>query len=230
MVPFLLETAPALSIPRHAPFTPGRCPGDQKRHQVPRFDSTEREINSLSRTVIADKGYHADQVFDSCAKIGAVTCIAVPEVKQRRNWANQLKSTRARWTANRRRARSRYGRRLLRRRSATVERSFAHICTRDMRRTWVRGRENVEKRYLIIGAAFNLGVMMRSLVGAGTPKALAGLLDLWISALEAMVSLLRPPRRPARSTVDHILSTPSRFVPQSPRGGRGRNTQSSTAS
>ena len=39
-----------------------------------------------------------------------------------------------------------------------------------MRRTWLRGRENVHKRYLIHVAGHNLGILMRLLIGAGTPK------------------------------------------------------------
>ena len=39
-----------------------------------------------------------------------------------------------------------------------------------MRRTWLRGRENVRKRYLIHVAGHNLGLLMRLLIGAGTPK------------------------------------------------------------
>jgi hypothetical protein len=39
-----------------------------------------------------------------------------------------------------------------------------------MRRAWLRGRENVHKRYLIHVAGFNLGVLMRALYGQGTPR------------------------------------------------------------
>ena len=42
-----------------------------------------------------------------------------------------------------------------------------------MRRTWLRGRENVHKRYLVHVAGYNLGILMRALFGAGTPKAAA---------------------------------------------------------
>ena len=50
-----------------------------------------------------------------------------------------------------------------RRRGALVERSFAHILDRrGMRGAWLRGRENLHKRYLIHVAGFNLGVLMRS--------------------------------------------------------------------
>jgi hypothetical protein len=53
----------------------------------------------------------------------------------------------------------------------TVERSFAHVLDRGgMRRAWLRGRENVHKRYLIHVAGFNLGLLMRALFGAGAPR------------------------------------------------------------
>ena len=52
-----------------------------------------------------------------------------------------------------------------------VERSFALILDRGgMRRTWLRGRENIHKRYLIHVAGYNLGLIMRLLTGAGTPR------------------------------------------------------------
>jgi transposase len=39
-----------------------------------------------------------------------------------------------------------------------------------MRRAWLRGRENLKKRYLVHVAGYNLGLVMRLLVGAGTPR------------------------------------------------------------
>src|SRR5580698_653825 len=49
--------------------------------------------------------------------------------------------------------------------------SFAHNLDRGgMRRTWLRGRENVHKRYLVHVAGHNLGILMRLLIGAGTPR------------------------------------------------------------
>jgi len=59
----------------------------------------------------------------------------------------------------------------MRQRAERVERSFAHILDRGgLRRTWLRGRENVHKRSLIHVAGHNLGLLMRLLIGAGTPK------------------------------------------------------------
>ncbi len=39
-----------------------------------------------------------------------------------------------------------------------------------MLRTWLRGRENVHKRYLLHVTSHNLSLLMRQLIGAGTPK------------------------------------------------------------
>ena len=56
-------------------------------------------------------------------------------------------------------------------RAELVERSFALVLDRGgMRRAWLRGRENLRKRYLVHVAGYNLGLIMRLLVGAGTPR------------------------------------------------------------
>ena len=51
----------------------------------------------------------------------------------------------------------------MRKRGEMVERSFAHVLDRGgMRRAWLRGLENVHKRYLVHVAGFNLGILMRA--------------------------------------------------------------------
>jgi transposase len=56
-------------------------------------------------------------------------------------------------------------------RAEVVERGFALILDRGgMRRAWLRGRENLHKRYLIHVAGYNLGLIMRLLTGSGTPR------------------------------------------------------------
>ncbi len=56
-------------------------------------------------------------------------------------------------------------------RAELCERSFALVLDRGgMRRAWLRGRENVHKRYLLHVAGYNLGLLMRQLIGAGTPR------------------------------------------------------------
>src|SRR5271169_5296206 len=88
--------------------------------------------------------------------------------------------------ANRVRLRSDIGRETMRRRGELVERSFAHILDRrGMRRAWLRGRENVHKRYLIHVAGFNLGVLMRALHGQGTPREAAEALYALIFVLQS---------------------------------------------
>jgi transposase len=95
---------------------------------------------------------------------------------------------------NRRRVWSKRGRRLLKLRSELVERSFAHMYdTGGMRRTHLRGRDNILKRLLIHAVAFNIALLVRKLHGIGKPRTLQGaspellnaLLGLWI-ALERL--------------------------------------------
>ena len=63
---------------------------------------------------------------------------------------------------NRMRLRSGVGKQAMRHRAERVERTFAHILDRrGLRRTWLRGRENVHKPYLIHVAWHNLGLLMR---------------------------------------------------------------------
>jgi hypothetical protein len=78
----------------------------------------------------------------------------------------------------------------MRRRGELVERSFAHILDRGgMRRAWLRGRENIHKRYLIHVAGFNLGVLMRALYGKGTPKEAAEARDAFVFVLRTDAAL-----------------------------------------
>ncbi|HQR05494.1 MAG TPA: transposase [Gemmatales bacterium] len=77
---------------------------------------------------------------------------------------------------NRQRVRSAKGKELMKRRGELVERSFANVCeTGGGRRTYLHGKENVQKRHLLLSKAFNLGVVMRKLFQLGTPRSLQGL-------------------------------------------------------
>ena len=52
-----------------------------------------------------------------------------------------------------------------------MERSFAHCYeTGGMRRCHLRGQENILKWQLIHVGAFNLSLILRTLLGAGTPR------------------------------------------------------------
>lgn len=62
----------------------------------------------------------------------------------------------------------------MRKRGELVERSFQHVLDRGgQRRTQLRGLENVQKSYLLAVAGFNLGLLLRKILGVGTPKRLA---------------------------------------------------------
>lgn len=124
--------------------------------------------------VVADKGYHKAEVLGECEEWGWRTYIPEPE-RKKRIWTDKPDAWRVATAANRRRVKGERGKRLQRKRGEVVERSFAHVCeTGGGRRTWLRGRANVSKRYLMQVAAHNLGVVMRSLFGVGKPRVLQG--------------------------------------------------------
>jgi hypothetical protein len=57
-----------------------------------------------------------------------------------------------------------------------------------MRRVYLRGHANIRKRLLIHTAGFNLGLLMRRVIGVGTPRSLQGRLA---AALSALITLIR---------------------------------------
>ena len=119
---------------------------------------------------VADKGYHSRAVLKDLDGGPWKTRIAEPQRKGVSRWHGDTDARRAVYN-NRTRLRSEVGKQAMRQRAELVERSFAHILDRGgLRRTWLRGRENVHKRYLIHVAGHNLGLLMRLLIGAGTPK------------------------------------------------------------
>ena len=120
---------------------------------------------------VKDKGYHSNGVMVDLAEMEVRSYVSEPD-RGRRNWKGKQEERDAVY-ANRRRIRSDRGKRLLRKRGELVERSFAHCYeTGGMRRTYLRGHENILKRLLIHVGASNLGLLMRTLIGAGTPRGL----------------------------------------------------------
>lgn len=119
----------------------------------------------------ADKGYHSRAQLKALEGGAWKTRIAEPKpARGYLRWHGDEEARRAVY-ANRARLKSGIGRETMRRRGELVERSFAHILDRGgMRRAWLRGRENLHKRYLIHVAGFNLGIVMRAIYGQGTPR------------------------------------------------------------
>ena len=140
--------------------------------------------------VVADKGYHAAATLAACAAIGLRTYIPERDGGRRR-WHDKPAAWELAVCGNRRRVRGARSRRLQRLRSERSERSFAHTCgSGHQRRTWLRGLENVQKRYLLTAAARNLGLLMRHLFGIGTPRSLQGLATRLSTLVHAVVALL----------------------------------------
>ena len=119
--------------------------------------------------VVADKGYHSNDALVAMKQSQVRSYVSEPE-RGRRKWKGKGEAQSAVY-GNRRRIRGANGKALLRRRGELLERSFAHAYeTGGMRRTHLRGRENISKRVLIHIGAFNLSLIMRRLLGIGTPR------------------------------------------------------------
>ena len=123
--------------------------------------------------VVADKGYHSNETMVDLAAVGVRSYIAEPD-RGRRCWKGAPEARDAVY-ANRRRIRGNRGRELLRRRGELLERPFAHLYdTGGMRRVHLRGHSNILKRVLVHAAGGNLGLLLRHLIGVGTPRGLQG--------------------------------------------------------
>jgi transposase len=122
--------------------------------------------------LVADKGYHSRDGLKELEDSAWKSRIAEKKVAGVSRWHGDEEARRAVYN-NRARLRSGVAREAFKLRTELVERSFALVLDRGgMRRAWLRGRENLRKRYLVHVAGYNLGLIMRLLVGAGTPREL----------------------------------------------------------
>src|SRR5229473_5081633 len=137
--------------------------------------------------VVADKGYHSNDVAVGLAGLGMRSYIAEPE-RGARHWEGKQAEKEAVY-ANRRRIQGERGQRLQRQRGERIERNFAHqFDTGGLDRLYVRGVENVHKKLLIQAAACNLALLMRSSYGAGKPRAAH---DLAVQAIFAILAIIK---------------------------------------
>ena len=119
---------------------------------------------------VADKGYHSRAVLRALNDSPWKTRIAAPKQTGFSRWHGDEAARRA-VTNNRARLKSGVAREAFKLRAEIVERCFAHTLDRGgMRRTWLRGRENVHKRYLLHVAGHNLSLLMRQLISAPAPR------------------------------------------------------------
>jgi transposase len=120
--------------------------------------------------LVTDKGYHSGAVVKRMKSYEVKAYIPEKQQSGNRHWEGKAEEQAAVYQ-NRRRVQGEYGKSLLRRRGEFVERSFAHCYeTGGMRRTHLRGHENILKRQLIHVGAFNLSLILRVLLGSGKPR------------------------------------------------------------
>ena len=120
--------------------------------------------------LVADKGYHSREGLKELEDGAWRSRIAEKKVPGVSRWHGDDEARRAVYN-NRARLRSGVAREAFELRAELCERGFALVLDRGgMRRAWLRGRENLHKRYLVHVAGYNLGLVMRLLVGAGTPR------------------------------------------------------------
>ena len=161
---------------------------------------------SRIKDAVADKGYHSTDNLEWCEASGVRSYIPERESRWRRKWIDKPSGHKHAVYGNRQRVKGERGKRLGRLRSEYVERSFAHVCrTGGARRSWLRGLEDVTKRYLICVAGRNLGVIMRSLFGMGKPRTLQTEGGGGFSLIWARIVAIRGVFRSLRDSVTHRI-------------------------
>ena len=73
-----------------------------------------------------------------------------------------------------------------------------------MRRVYLRGHSNILKRLLIHTGGFNLGLLMRQLIGVGTPRGLQGRLTAVVATLVVLARALGERVTRHRPAIRHI--------------------------
>lgn len=172
--------------------------------------------------VVTDKGYHSGPAVLVLEQVPARTYIPEPK-RGRRKWAGKEAEKKAVY-ANRRRVKGCYGKRLLKKRGELIERSFAHCYeTGGMRRVHLRGRENILKRQLIHVGAFNLSLIFRRTLGAGTPRELRNQPSQLIFASKWLLVVVRAVRNEFRTHMRLKVRRSRRQSGLTPYSNRSRN-------
>ncbi len=167
--------------------------------------------------VVIDKGYHSNAVMVDLKELDLRSYASEP-IRGRggRKWKGKTAQREAVY-ANRRRIRGARGKRLLRKRGELLERPFAHCYeTGGMRRTHLRGHENILKRLLIHVGASNLGLLMRTLIGSGTPRGLHDRVKRSCALVRATIDRLAASIRRCTPNMRHQFANPGHAPTSSP--------------
>jgi transposase len=149
-------------------------------------------------TTTADKGYYAVAQLRELQQeeIKTVICDPISNRRLDKLEPDEQKAVKAAGRSTR----SQYGKELLSKRGQHIERAFAHILDcGGMRRATLRGLQNLQKRFKLAAAFYNLSQLMRRLCGVGTPKqceamgcgAVGAFLNALIIGLLALMAELR---------------------------------------
>lgn len=135
-------------------------------------------------TVAGDMGYCEVKALVTLQTVGIRT--AIPDPVSNRQVAKLPDDQRRALRSAHQTVTSTSGRWLMRHRGEFCERSFVHVLDYGgARRTTLRGRENILKRYLMQAACLNLSILLRETVGIGTLK------QTWAASRAALSLLLR---------------------------------------
>ncbi len=179
-------------------------------------------LNGITE-IVADKGYHSGRTVVALGQAQVRTYIPEPQ-RGRRQWAGKAEEQQAVY-GNRRRVQGHHGKRLLKKRGELIERSFAHCYeTGGMRRTHLRGRENILKRQLIHVCAFNLSLIFRLVLGAGTPRELRNRQSALVSAFMWLQAALQGLEKAARAPQRGFCRSTNSRETTCRHGARRRNS------
>jgi hypothetical protein len=121
------------------------------------------------------------------------------------------------------------GKALLRKRGELLERSFAHCYeTGAMRRCTLRGNKNILKRLLIHVGAFNLSLILRGVLGAGTPRELKNRAVGLVLQLFRLLTCLYRSHRDAELQPASVIAAHSNYRDKWPRRRTARNLRTCT--
>jgi transposase len=191
-------------------------PGDQSDHKqmATRVLEAQQTISQVSgenadaltvTSITSDKGYYAVGELQALQNEGIRTVISDPIDNRRVDKLGPVEQRAVR--AAKRSVISKSGKALLRRRGMHIERSFAHILDAGgMRRTTLRGWENLNKRFKLAAAFYNLSQLMRQIFGFGTPKQFAASMKKGRSPLFCILARLFMPLLAAIDGITSIIT------------------------
>jgi len=155
--------------------------------EVQNDPATQDKVHAVAvEELVTDKGYHSNATLVGMKAMAVRSYVSEP-ARGKRDWEDK-EAEQAAVYGNRRRIRGKRGKALMRKRGELIERSFAHCYeTGAMRRTHLRGHGNILKRLLVHVAGFNLGLVMRKLIGIGKPRQAQDGLAAALSALSTLL-------------------------------------------